>query len=578
MAPTAKDSVRVTIPLLMGVALFLFGCSRQSTVEPTTNATGYRGALDASYENALDATSQLALGTLNLEGTGDAVTREQATRLLPLWRALAGSAIQGDAERHAVMNQIEASMSPTQVAAIAAMRLTQASAQSWAQDQGGMLAGGQRPGGRPGAGAGAQGMSEEERTRMREEFQSMSAEERATRRAQFGQPGAAGGVGLPQAGGTAGGLIQAVIALMGERSGIAVAQGRETAEPPSTTPTIAPTVTPEQASALTPTHTSTPTAAPEPTPTPEPTGTSQPTPTPTSESVVHVARAGDTLAAIALSYGVTVTEIVQANGLRDPDTLEIGQKLVIPNPGQVPAAGSDPSPPAQGSPAGVTPAPALELLPDNDPRPPFAIQVSLNRATQDPLVEESQAFKITGFVRNDGDQTYSVSALHVTFFDAEGFRGTFQKFPGRGRTGGEWIPHGKTEADLAALLLAPGEAWPFSIEITAQNMASFLIHPDAVSTERQSTEVQVSNLRLTRDRTDYVRITGSATNASEVKAKNVIVGGVLLNSSGQIVSVGSTYVLQEDILPGETTRFDLRIEYEPFATYRLYAQAERDWD
>jgi murein DD-endopeptidase MepM/ murein hydrolase activator NlpD len=41
-------------------------------------------------------------------------------------------------------------------------------------------------------------------------------------------------------------------------------------------------------------------------------------------------QAGDTLGLIALRYGVTVDELVQANGLADPDKIYIGQVLVIP--------------------------------------------------------------------------------------------------------------------------------------------------------------------------------------------------------------------------------------------------------
>jgi len=43
------------------------------------------------------------------------------------------------------------------------------------------------------------------------------------------------------------------------------------------------------------------------------------------------------------------------------------------------------------------------------------------------------------------------------------------------------------------------------------------------------------------------------------------------------VSLGSTYVLQEDIMPGDSVPFSLRVERVPFVDYRLYAQAERDW-
>ena len=61
-------------------------------------------------------------------------------------------------------------------------------------------------------------------------------------------------------------------------------------------------------------------------------------------------------------------------------------------------------------------------------------------------------------------------------------------------------------------------------------------------------------------------------------AKNVIVSGPLLNADGQIVSIGSTFGLEDDIAPGAAVRFDLRVAREPYTIYRLYAQTERNWD
>jgi hypothetical protein len=77
---------------------------------------------------------------------------------------------------------------------------------------------------------------------------------------------------------------------------------------------------------------------------------------------------------------------------------------------------------------------------------------------------------------------------------------------------------------------------------------------------------------------NHVRITGMAKNENPFKIKNVTVSGVLMDGSGQIVSVGAKYVLQQDIAPGASVRFDVRIEREPYVRYQLYAQAEHDWD
>jgi LysM repeat protein len=94
-----------------------------------------------------------------------------------------------------------------------------------------------------------------------------------------------------------------------------------------TPPPPTPTVTPAQ-DAVSP-DLSTPTLAPEiyltPIP-PTPTFTPSPTPTP----VLHIVEQGDTLFGIALEYGVTVSGLLQANGLSEDDFLRIGQALIIP--------------------------------------------------------------------------------------------------------------------------------------------------------------------------------------------------------------------------------------------------------
>jgi LysM repeat protein len=303
--------------------------------------------------------------------------------------------------------------------------------------------------------------------------------------------------------------------------------------------------------------------------------------------VVHVVQAGNSLAAIAAAYGVTVDAIVEANGIEDPNWIVVGQELTIVDPARVPTTADWASTAPQGSdavPAATTavaaaPEWALEWLPDTDPGPPFTIEVSANRASQDPLVEKSRTYLVTGIVRNDGDRTYAVSGIGVTFFDAEGFRGTFDPAIRDGEiVGGEWNWHGQTEAEFAALLLAPGAEWPFSVEITAQDMASFTIHPDAVATGRESAQVELSGVQVTDEGTGYLHISGTATNVNAFEIKNVTVSGVLLDGSGQIVSSGSVYVLQEDIEPGDSVRFEVRAEKRSCADYQLYTQAERDWE
>jgi len=165
--------------------------------------------LDTSYDGALSVSNQLALGTIELEKTENAVTPEQAKSLLPLWQALQGG-VTAQVEVNAVLKQIEGAMSQEQLQAIAATQLTREDMGAWMQKEGlswgGSFRGAQstgqaqadgagvQPGGGPGGGA----ISPEMATR-RAQFEGMSEAERAALRATVeaggGFPGAAGGRG-----------------------------------------------------------------------------------------------------------------------------------------------------------------------------------------------------------------------------------------------------------------------------------------------------------------------------------------------------------------------------------------------
>jgi LysM repeat protein len=64
------------------------------------------------------------------------------------------------------------------------------------------------------------------------------------------------------------------------------------------------------------------------TPTP---GTPTPrTPTPATGEQTYVVRAGDSLSSIAAQFGVSQEALQQANGIEDPNSIYVGQQLVIP--------------------------------------------------------------------------------------------------------------------------------------------------------------------------------------------------------------------------------------------------------
>ncbi len=158
-------------------ATLLVGCSGEeeqatSTSEDIDTGIAYTSeTLDMSYDDALDTTNQLILGTINLEETEDAITPEQAKAMLPLWQALQ-SGVTAQAEMSAIVKQVEGTMTREQLGAIAAMQLTQEDMRGWMEERGLNMGGGPGPG----------GMSEEEQENLRATME-------------------AGGAGMPEGGG-----------------------------------------------------------------------------------------------------------------------------------------------------------------------------------------------------------------------------------------------------------------------------------------------------------------------------------------------------------------------------------------
>jgi LysM repeat protein len=92
--------------------------------------------------------------------------------------------------------------------------------------------------------------------------------------------------------------------------------------------TPSPTPVPTRLSVATP-PLATPVPTPLPTATPIP-ATPKPTPVPRAAPRTYVVQSGDSLSAIASRFGTTVQALINANGLKDPNALSIGQVLIIP--------------------------------------------------------------------------------------------------------------------------------------------------------------------------------------------------------------------------------------------------------
>ncbi|MBE2224536.1 MAG: hypothetical protein IAF02_23555 [Anaerolineae bacterium] len=125
------------------LALILTACGGTASEPAATSGNGAAAQagdavrLSENYSNALPVQAQLAIGMLQLENGDKAVDETEAAALLPLWQAvqsLSNSETAADAEVTAVLNQIQDTMTPEQVAAIAAMQLTDESFQAMLAD------------------------------------------------------------------------------------------------------------------------------------------------------------------------------------------------------------------------------------------------------------------------------------------------------------------------------------------------------------------------------------------------------------------------------------------------------------
>jgi hypothetical protein len=182
--------------VFLAVALVACKSAAATTAASGTPAAGGAGP---GPSGSLTGTDKLALGTLKLEGTENAVTPAQAKELLPLWQMIQGGSLQGDQETQAVVKQIEGAMTPAQTAAIDAMALTWSDVQAWMRAQGIEMP--TRDATQSGPG-GPQNLTQDERAKLQQEFQNMTPEQRATRMAEMGiqRPEGAGQGGGPNGG------------------------------------------------------------------------------------------------------------------------------------------------------------------------------------------------------------------------------------------------------------------------------------------------------------------------------------------------------------------------------------------
>jgi hypothetical protein len=134
-----KKFVLPLAAVIVVLAIVLVACGAKATATTTAGGTtggttGGSGGFAANgtpgarnLTQPLPLAESLLIGTLKLQGTGNAVDAKTAAALVPLWQAyaqLTSSNTAAQAEIDAVVTQIQQTMTPAQVQAITAMKLT----------------------------------------------------------------------------------------------------------------------------------------------------------------------------------------------------------------------------------------------------------------------------------------------------------------------------------------------------------------------------------------------------------------------------------------------------------------------
>jgi len=144
-----------------------------------------------------------------------------------------------------------------------------------------------------------------------------------------------------------------------------------------------------------------------------PTPSTAPSPTPNLNFESYQIRPGDTLGAIATSFGVTVEAIIGANNLTNPDVLNVGDVLLIPL-GPTADLQTDSTNVPEASPTvRVTPSP-VEIGPSSTPLPPgFDPQLEIVTVVGAGDLDEERVM-----IRLNGDNTLSMKDWRLE--DADG--------------------------------------------------------------------------------------------------------------------------------------------------------------
>lgn len=118
---------KIIFPLILLVLIFALVACKSSSSEATIENTSGDGIPNGDRQFSISADMKLLLGTVKLDETEYAVDAEQASQLLPLWKALRSLSADdatAEVEIEALITQIGENMTPEQTSAIEDMNLT----------------------------------------------------------------------------------------------------------------------------------------------------------------------------------------------------------------------------------------------------------------------------------------------------------------------------------------------------------------------------------------------------------------------------------------------------------------------
>jgi murein DD-endopeptidase MepM/ murein hydrolase activator NlpD len=248
------------------------------------------------------------------------------------------------------------------------------------------------------------------------------------------------------------------------------------------------------------------------TPTPRPTFTPAPTPTP----IVYIVKSGDTLLSIAIEFGTTVAALQQANGIINPQSLQIGQELVIPlGPGGVEAA--------------------KQLLPTPTPLPAKVQGLAFYENSVGSL-------RCLGEVVNPNTRALENVQVRVTLKD----------------TAGKVLAEGRPFTALD--VIAPGGQSPFELLFTSPPGRYAGFEATVVRAEPSNEPgTRYANLQIVSKQggTDGLqfRVIGKARNVSDRPAVNVKVVVTVYDAANNVIGYRQQLVGEGNLAAGATTDF-----------------------